>query len=135
MPSLREYRLFISHAWDYHDDYKRMVNLLENAPNFNWSNYSVPKHDPAHGNSTSALKAQLINQMKFAKVIIVLAGVYASHSDWIQFEMDKANEWDRPVLGVRRWGSQRMSTAVRDASDEVVGWNTPSIVSAVRRLA
>jgi hypothetical protein len=112
-----------------------MVQLLKDASRFSWNNYSVPRHDPAHGNSTAALKRQLINQMQFAHVILVLAGVYASHSGWIQFEMDKANEWGKPILGVRPWGSERMSSAVRAASDEIVGWNTSSIVSAVRRLA
>ena len=29
MPPLKNYRVFISHAWSYSDDYNRMVNLLK----------------------------------------------------------------------------------------------------------
>lgn len=135
MPALKEYRLFISHAWRYHDEYERIVNMLNKADRFRWKNYSVPKHDPADGNTTSALKKKLKDQMRLAEVIVVLAGVYATHSDWIQFEMDQAEQWKKPILGVEPWGKQRTSTAVRDASDEIVGWNTSSIVSAIRSLA
>lgn len=135
MPALKEYRLFISHAWRYHDEYERIVKMLDNADRFRWKNYSVPKHDPADGNSTSTLKKELKDQMRFAEVIVALAGVYATHSDWIQFEMDQAKQWAKPILGVEPWGKKKTSTAVRDAADEVVGWNTSSIVSAIRSLA
>ena len=46
MPALKTYRLFISHAWQYHDDYYRLVEMLNAANNFRWYNYSVPEHDP-----------------------------------------------------------------------------------------
>jgi hypothetical protein len=34
MPSLRTYDLFISHAWSYGEDYYRIVEMLDAAPNF-----------------------------------------------------------------------------------------------------
>ena len=34
MPSLYDYRLFISHAWKYGDDYDRLVRFLDNANYF-----------------------------------------------------------------------------------------------------
>ena len=46
MPELKTYDLFISHAWKYNEDYYRLVDMLNNAPNFKWRNYSVPEHDP-----------------------------------------------------------------------------------------
>jgi hypothetical protein len=44
--ALRTYRVFISHAWDYKDDYYRCEKFLNEAPNFEWENLSVPKHAP-----------------------------------------------------------------------------------------
>jgi hypothetical protein len=46
MPQLYPYRLFISHAWDYNDDYYTLEGMLRDSPNFAFRNYSVPKHDP-----------------------------------------------------------------------------------------
>ena len=51
MPKLHRYRLFISHAWEYNDDYYRLIGMLNNAPNFIYSNYSVPEHDPVDANN------------------------------------------------------------------------------------
>lgn len=36
-------RLFISHSWSYSDRYNAMVNLLNNRPYFNFTNFSVPE--------------------------------------------------------------------------------------------
>jgi len=35
------YDIFISHAWTYNDEYYKLENMLEEAPYFNWRNYSV----------------------------------------------------------------------------------------------
>jgi hypothetical protein len=135
MSVLRTYRLFISHAWRYHDDYYRIVNLLNAAPRFSWSNYSVPRHDPVIANNSTALARELDDQMRFAEVIVVLAGIYVTHSAWIQYEIDRAVQWEKNILGVQPWGSARTPLAIQQNAAEVVGWNTASITSAVRRLA
>jgi hypothetical protein len=71
-------------------------------------------------------------------VILILAGVYASYSKWIDKEIQIAqNEFSsvKPIIAIRPRGSQRISTKVTDAADKIVGWNTESIVSAIRELA
>ncbi len=135
MPELRIYRLFISHAWSYTDEYARFTNLLNEAPNFQWSNYSVPKADPVDAKSSARLSEAIRNQIRPAQLIVVLAGMYVNHSDWIQFEINFANELKKPILGVEPWGSARTPTAVQNAAKEMVAWSTSSIVSAIRRWA
>ena len=135
MPELHRYRLFISHAWTYSDEYNRIIQFLNEASNFIYSNYSVPKHDPVDANNPTKLKEELRQQIRPVEVVIVLAGMYVAYSDWIQFEIDYASELSKPTLGVKPWGSQVTPTAVSSAADEMVGWTTESIVSAIRRLA
>ena len=43
MPALNDYRIFISHAWRYGDDYERLIKLLNEARYFSYYNYSAPK--------------------------------------------------------------------------------------------
>lgn len=43
MPTLKTYRLFISHSWTYGDAYERLVKFFKEHPNFSWKDYSVPK--------------------------------------------------------------------------------------------
>lgn len=133
MPALRTYNIFISHAWAYRDEYHRLVALLNAAPNFQWANYSVPDHDPLAGGSSAKLKAELNNQMRFAQVVVAMAGVYATHSDWMQEEFDIAKNFGRPIIGVYLFGSQRASAVVQKNADEMVNWSTASVVDAVRR--
>ena len=46
MPNLYDYRIFISHAWKYGEEYMRLVQLLDQAPYFHYYNYSAPKERP-----------------------------------------------------------------------------------------
>ncbi len=133
MPPLKTYDVFISHAWHYDDDYHRIVNLLGNAPNFKWRNYSVPQHDPKDANSPSRLKEALKRQMRPANVFLILSGMYVAYSDWIDFEIEFGLEISKPMIGVRPRGQQRVPKKVSDSVNEMVGWQTSSIVEAIRR--
>jgi len=133
MPALRVYQTFISHAWNYDADYYRIEQMLNEAPNFDWHNLSVPRHDPIL--NADQLAAELHNQMRPADIFIILGGMYVAHSSWIQYEVNFARRIGRPILGIRPWGSTVIPLAVQNGADEVVGWNSASIVSAIRRLA
>jgi len=130
MPILRTYNVFISHAWNYNEDYYRLEQFLNGAPNFSWNNLSVPEHDPIL--NSEQLTSQLNNQMRPANVFLILAGMYVAHSEWIQYEINFARRIGRPIVGIRPWGAVNMPQAVQNAANEVVGWNTDSIVSAIR---
>ena len=133
MPALFDYGIFISHAWKYDGDYKRIVEFLNNANNFKFSNCSIPENRKFDNMSCAQLKEELKDQIRPASCVLALAGVYMSHSDWIQFELDFAVSINKPIIGIMPWGQSNMSTAVSRVAKEVVGWNTDSIVSAIRK--
>src|SRR6266853_5661448 len=78
MPGLRTYAVFICHDWEYSNDYHRVCDFLNNAPNFQWRNLSVSEHDPLDGNDR--LQKNLRDQIRPADVVLVLAGMYAVRS-------------------------------------------------------
>jgi hypothetical protein len=133
MPTLRNYRVFISHAWRYDEDYYRCEKFLNDAPHFEWTNLSVPKHDPIL--NSEQLAAQLHNQMRPANVFLILSGMYVAHSDWILYEINFARRIGRPIIGIKPWGNVAIPVAVQKGADEIVGWNSASIVDAIRRRA
>ena len=136
MPSLKSRNLFISHSWSYGDAYEKLVALLNDAPNFQYRNYSVPKDDPIHNvpNATALYKA-IKGQIVFCNVVLIMAGKYATYSKWIEYEIQIAKgDFNKPIVGIRPWANEQVSSVVSDAADELVGWNTSSIVSAIRRL-
>ena len=129
--------LFISHSWAYGDAYDRLCEMLNEAPNFQYSNYSVPKDDPVHNApSKQALRDAIKQKMSPCQVVLIMAGKYASYSEWINKEIDIAKkDFNKPVLAITPWGAQQISSVVRDSADIVVKWNTSSIVDGIRQLA
>ena len=133
----KTYNLFISHSWAYSDAYDRLVGLLDAAPNFSYRNYSIPRDDPVHdAPNVAALYAAIKMQMTFCHTVVILAGVYATYSKWIEREIECAKrDLFKPLVAIQPWGSERTSTIVRDNADRLVGWSTSSVVSAIRELA
>lgn len=124
------YRLFISHAWNYSDDYYRLCNLLNNKSYFLWTNYSVPKHDPFE--TMIGLKENLKKQIRPVNAVIVLAGMYANYSEWIEFEIEFSKSINKPIIVIKPWGQERVPQYLQDNATVIVGWNTDSIVEAIR---
>jgi len=132
MPTLKTYDLFISHAWDYNAEYYRLVTMLNNAPNFKWRNYSVPEHDPLLGGAKSKLEIELDRQIRPVNAILILAGMYVNHREWIQREIDLAYSYNKPIIGIKPWGNAVIPTVVSGIAKIVVAWNTASVVEAIR---
>lgn len=135
---MKTYNIFISHAWKYTEHYKKVVEWLDEAQSegkFNWKNYSVPEHDPLIDPNTTVgkrkLQAELEGQIKPASIVIILAGMYATHSDWIDFEIDTAVSYNKYIIGVKPWGQERIPKKVSDNANIMVGWNKSSIINAV----
>lgn len=137
MPYLKTYDLFVSHAWKYDDDYNRFVNLLNQASYFKYRNYSVPNYKPKFNPykpvSNQELSQGLSNQIKPVNCVIIIAGMYAAYRDWIHHEIEWAQYYKKPIIGVKPWAAQKTPTFVQDTSNEMVNWNTDSIVSAIRK--
>lgn len=134
----KTYHIFISHSWAYPDAYERLIELLDKDPNFSYSDYSVPKNDPIHNAGTSkelynAIKAQVSK----ASVVIIMAGVYSTYSKWINKEIEIAQTEfliPKPIIAVEPWASEKTSVKVKDAADKIVGWNSSSIINAIKEL-
>ena len=137
MPST--YNLFISHSWAYSDAYKKLTGLLDAKPYFSYNNHSVPKDDPIHNAQYDyQLYEAIKNKVNGVHVVLIMAGVYSSYSKWIDKEIKIAQQeflTPKPIIAIEPWGSEKTSQKVKNAADKVVGWNTDSIVSAIRDLS
>lgn len=137
MPDLKLYDLFISHAWRYNDDYYRLEEMLNDASLFSWRNYSVPTHDPLIDPNTYIGKNKLVqlldNQVRPVNCVLILGGMYAAYSEWILKEIEIAQSYNKPIIGIYPWGRQNMPLAIQNVATELVGWNTSTIISAIRR--
>ena len=132
------YNLFISHSWSYESQYHGLIRLLESKPSFHFRNYSVPKDDPMHNASNDRkLREAIKTQMKPCSVILILAGIYSTYSKWINEEIALAKSgfsMPKPIIAVRPLGSERVSDPATKAAQEVIKWNSQSIIDAIEKV-
>lgn len=136
---MKKYPIFISHSWAYGDAYDRLVDMLKSANYFEFSDHSVPKGSPIHDAPTNQeLYTAIKSKMSSASVILIMAGKYATYSEWINKEIQIAkNEFLEPkkIIAIEPWGSEQTSTVVKKNADIIVGWNGQSIANAIKEIA
>ena len=136
MLKLRQYRIFISHAWCHHQHYDRLIERLNEHENFKISDYSIHKDKPiniSEHDDEGFIQNKILDHMKEVHIVIVLAGMYANRK-WMTFEIDAANQLKKPIIALKPWGQKRVPKAIQDAALEIHGWNKiHNMVTAIRR--
>ncbi len=122
---------------DVCDAYDRLIDLLNGRDYFSFKDYSVPRDNPIHNSPDEAALYRAIKaQISPSSVVLIMAGVYATYSKWINKEIEIAKKGftvPKPIIAVKPWAQTNILSVVQDNADEIVGWNTESIVAAIRR--
>jgi hypothetical protein len=100
-----------------------------------FANTSVPKSDPVHVQGRQAIEQALVVQINASHVVVAPAGLYASHSYWIDFELAVSKQLGVPVVQVNPRSQERFSLIVKQAADHEVNWNARSVVTAILTAA
>lgn len=138
MPYLKSYDLFISHAWSYGVYYESLIRMLDHASFFRYRNYSAPQDKPLHNLNGTGVQnkkqicAAIDRKIRPVNCVLVLSGMYAAHREWMQYEIDTARKFGKPIIGIMPYNNERAPVAVSSVADIMVSWRTDSIVSAIR---
>jgi len=128
----KDYKIFISHSWSYTEDLEALQKLLNERGYFNVTFIEASKKTPIDSENAAYVKTVLKARILQSDIVLALAGVYASHSDWMIWELETAKANNIPIVGVIPRGQERISTEVYSRSIVDVKWNTESIVDAIR---
>lgn len=131
----KTYSVFISHSWSHVDDLNNLRKLLEERGYFHVEFKEASPNEPINSGNSAYIKRCLKEKISNSDIVLGIAGMYASHSDWMEWELDTALEENVPIVGVIPRGQERISKVVTDRSVEDVHWNIESIVDAIRRRA
>ena len=131
----KTYSVFISHSWDHVDDLKNLRNLLEKRGYFHVEFEEASPEEPINSENSAYIRRRLKEKISNSDIVLGIAGMYASYSDWMKWELDTAIAEEVPIVGVIPRGQERISKVVTDRSVEDVHWNIESIVDAIRRKA
>ena len=132
----KRYNIFISHAWSYGEDYDHLVNLLDNAPNFLYKNYSAPEDKPLVSPnsyiSEIKLKKEIDNKIRYTQCVLIIGGMYAKRT-WMKYELESARSMGKPIIVVAPRGQERIPTELQIYP--IVYWNTNSIINAIKEFS
>lgn len=131
----KDYKIFICHSWAHSDDLEALQNLLKKRGYFNVEFMEATKDIPINSEEASYIKSVLKQKIINSNVVLGLAGIYASYSDWMVWELETAKKSSIPIIGVIPRGQERISSEVYNRSIINVKWNTESIVDAIREHA
>lgn len=129
------HRVFISHSWTYEDHFKEMKELLDDAYGFEFFDHSVSSDNPIDAQLPNHLRKKIRDQMRSTSVVLVLAGMYVAHSDWIQEEIKMANGMGKPIIGAIPAENDRVPAVVQKYATETVEADGTAILDAIERHA
>ncbi len=126
--------IFISHRWANNNGYYSLMEKFENLE-WDYSDYSVPQHDPLNVNQTRQIENQLKEQVRQCNFFIVFAQMSMTNSIWVQKEVEYALNYNKPILGVKPWNyTGNIPRFIQDACNsngKIVGFNAPSIIKTI----
>lgn len=136
MPSRRN--VFISH---HHADDKAVSNMTDmlSRRGYEIRNSSI-RAKPANQArldkglvSDEAIKRLLRMKMSWASTVIVLIGKNTAQRPWVDWEIEKAHQLGKSIVGVyERGGTENEKPArLEDYASAIVNWHPDSIISAV----
>lgn len=128
----KDYKIFISHSWSYTEDLEALQKLLNARGYFNVEFLEATKKTPIDSANAAYVKTVLKARILQSDIVLALAGIYATHSDWMIWELETAQANNISIVGVIPRGQERISTEVSSRSIVDVKWNTESIVDAIR---
>lgn len=138
---MKRYHIFISHAWRYSSHYYKVVDWLNEPKKMVYllgviilSRNTILLQIQILLLERKKLQGAIDNQIAPASIVLVLSGMYAAYSDWIEYEVLKSIDYGKYIIGIRPWGQERTPRIVSDYADVMVGWNKSSIINAVLNI-
>lgn len=128
-------RVYAVHGWEKDEDYVRLFEYLESADNFYYRALSDPEAGSSQGDGVAARRTMIGDALKQAECVVCTAGTWERHHDWARFTVDIANARELPIIAIEHFGPKNINIQLKAHAAETVGWDSRSIVDAIRREA
>ena len=128
-------QLFVSHLFEPDDEYFRVFEYLESAPNFYYANVGAPEKPPRARDPVS-LQETLRKQIDPSEAVLVLAKLHARAPSMIEFQAVYAKGQGKAVIVLEAFGAgEAVPAALKALADSVVGWNGRDLTDAIKLQA
>lgn len=128
-------RVFATHSFEESDDYLRVFEFLESVDRFYYLNVSKPENLPTIGGG-QAIKEELIQQIKSAEAMFVLASVYKQNRELVNFMMKVAEANKISMIVIKPFGGiQETPPELVERCAESIEWNDRELADSLKRQA
>ncbi|MBL8074920.1 MAG: TIR domain-containing protein [Nitrospira sp.] len=137
MGTSRNYDLFVTHAWRFHEDWTKFTELMDKVPGILWRNFSLPWHDPAISPNTEAggrfIRSSLESQIIPVHVVVLLAGVYETRSArvWVDMEVEMARKHRKPIIGMPPINKESIPDGLLALCDASSTWEATRLIAVI----
>ena len=133
MSEKQPYKIFVTHAFQPHEEYSRVFEFLESRDNFFYLNFSDPEGKPEFGGE-EGLQEAIRNQIRHAEAVLFPVGVHAQESKLIDFELTVAQAFNIPIIAIKAFGgTQALPIKALEAAVESVAWDARLMIDAIRQ--
>ena len=135
-PKIKSYGIFITHAWTFHSDYLRLMELLYSSNEFSWHNCSnyqcdiISKHrEQIHSFLPPLLKTQIQN----AHCVLLITDLIQEDKYWVKKEIEIAKELNKPIIAIKSHWDTVLPSEIGEKVTEFVDWKPHMIIEAIKR--
>ena len=130
--------VFISHHHADDGEVTRLTSLLQRSGH-DIRNSSIRARPANQGRleqglvSDRVIERLLRRKISWASTVVVLIGAQTHARRWVDWEIRKANEFGKRIVGIYVRGGTKadIPPALEDYSSSIVRWNTESIIAAI----
>lgn len=128
-------RIFSSHRWAYGERRTGLHALLKPwVRGVDFQDYSISSAHPVNSETDPELAGVLRDRIREMDALLIMAGMYANNSPWMQFEIDMAFAFGVPIIPIVANGQERVPRLpTRLASVDPVRWRGGSIRDVLLR--
>lgn len=115
---------FASHSWTHRHHRERLHTILKPwARGIDFQDYSISRAHPLNTETDPELAGELRNIIRHMDALLIMAGMYANNSPWMQFEINVAFAFDVPIIPILANGQERVPRLpTRLATVQPVRW-------------
>ena len=117
------YKLYISHINQDDEEYHFFLSKLNASYDFQWADSAV---------QGKILPKEITNQIEDVDLVIILSGLCSKNKKLVTLQLNIALKLGKPIVVIRPYGMENIPYQLEEIADEVVGWNTPCIVDAIK---
>jgi antiphage defense system Thoeris ThsB-like protein len=126
---------FASHSWTHSHRREGLHAILRPwARGVDFEDYSISRAHPLNTETDPELGRELCDIIYGMDALLIMAGMYANNSPWMQFEIDTAFAFKVPIIPILAYGQQKVPRLpTRLATFPPIRWRGDSIREALLR--